>query len=157
MKLIAFIFIMLMSAFSFAGGISQVKLFKADSYQKILDDKNNQSFLLVLWSLDCSPCMSELNMLGQISKQHPDINLVFISTDEVSARDETMQLMKKYGLHDFQQWVFSTDSTQTLRYNIDPSWYGELPRSYFHAADGKRHAVTGRLKKDQIDVWYRAL
>lgn len=145
------------SAASFANEQKQVELFNATSYQNILEDKKNKPFLLVLWSLDCSPCMEELDVLRQLAKQYPGINLIFISTDTTSQTEEIIQLMTKYELDNFQQWVFSDDSVQHLRFAIDPAWYGELPRSYFHSKEGKRHAVTGRLNHQLVGDWLRAL
>ena len=157
MKMVAGVFMMFISVASLANEAGTLRLFNANSHHAIVDEKKNQRFLLVLWSLDCSPCMNELNMLGQIASQTADINLVFISTDAETNKDEILHLMTGYGLNKFQQWVFSTHSAQSLRYNIDPSWYGELPRSYFYARDGKRHAVTGRLTRKHIDVWFNTL
>ena len=128
-------------------------LFEADSYNKLLSEKS-KPFIMVLWSLDCPPCMHELNMLGQLYKQNPDLNLVLISTDSTSKKEEVNNLIEKFGLSEVDSRVFSNVSQQSLRYSIDPSWYGELPRSYFHNKETRR-AVSGLLGEAKLMAWLK--
>ncbi|MFT5164280.1 MAG: hypothetical protein ACI9FJ_002881, partial [Alteromonadaceae bacterium] len=39
------------------------------------------------------------------------------------------------------------------RYAIDPSWYGELPRSYFYDAAGGRTAKSGLVNNETLKKW----
>jgi len=128
--------------------------FKTDSYQKLLVDKN-QPFLMVMWSLDCPPCIKELTMLGSVYKQYPNLNLVLVSTDSMSRTEDINQLLKDSGLSEIDNRVFSDTSVQHLRYAIDPGWYGELPRSYFHTKNNTRRAVSGLLDASQVVSWLK--
>ena len=130
--------------------------FKVDSYEGIARSHQQQSFLMVLWSLDCSPCMAELRLLGEFHQQHPEIELVFISTDMPAQQQAILRLMKDRGLRDTEQWVFSGASIAALRYAIDPSWYGELPRSYVFLPGQERQALSGRLSRQQLHDWLLA-
>ena len=130
--------------------------FKTDSYNKLLTD-NGDAFLMVMWSLDCPPCIKELKLLGMLYKNNPDLNLVLVSTDSPSRNVEINDLLKESGLADSNSWVFSDESSQKLRYSIDPRWYGELPRSYFHSKGGEhRSSVSGLLKTVEILTWLKA-
>lgn len=127
--------------------------FKTDSYNKLLMN-NDEAFLMVMWSLDCPPCIKELNMLGLLYKKNPNLNLVLVSTDSVSRSSEISGFLKESGLSNLNSWIFSDESGQKLRYSIDPRWYGELPRSYFHNDEGKsRRSVSGLLETDEILAW----
>jgi len=132
-----------------------LQTFEKQTYQSILENENQQSFLLVLWSLDCPPCMDELSMLGGLHQQFPDKKIILVSTDSEAQSDEIMQIMNKFKLTGLPQWVFGNESPQYLRYSIDPLWYGELPRSYFHTAE-TRQAVSGKLKKADLIRWFNA-
>ena len=127
--------------------------FKISSYQKILQENKQQPFLMVLWSLDCMPCIKELKMLGKFHKQYPQHKLVLISTDSKNQSDEIIQLMTEYGLHTVEQWVFD-DSFQYLRHSIDPGWYGELPRGYFFKPNHSRIASSGQLHQNQLMQYF---
>ena len=151
MRILLTIITMLVSLM--ANASSSPALFNTDSYNKLVAEKT-RPFVMVLWSLDCPPCMHELNMLGQLFKNNSDLNLVLISTDSNSQKQEINNLIEEYGLSDVDSWVFSKDPQQSLRYSIDPAWYGELPRSYFHNKD-KRSAVSGLLSEAKLLSWLK--
>lgn len=125
--------------------------FKENSYNSLIEN-HNAPFLMVLWSLDCPPCLKELNMLGGVFSENPGMTLVLVSTDSPSRIEKVKQYINKAGLSGAKNHIFSSSSSQRLRYSIDPAWYGELPRSYFHV-DNKRHAISGALDKDDIINW----
>lgn len=127
--------------------------FKVESYKEIVTRYQDSSFLMVLWSVDCPPCIEELPTLGKFHQLHPKANLVMVSTDDEYHKDDIQQLMHKHGLDDIQQWVFSGVSLQAMRYAIDPTWHGELPRSYFHHKQHKRQVKSGRLGEDVLSTW----
>lgn len=126
--------------------------FKSASLQKILQSRTGEPFLLVLWSLTCPPCHRELDLLAEMHRQHPELNLVLISTDGWEQADEVQTAVERHGLGEVESWLFA-GPTQRLRYEIDPAWYGVLPRSYLYDANHKRAAVTGGLEKEQILAW----
>jgi len=132
-----------------------LQVFDKNTYQAILKNENQQAFLLVLWSLDCPPCMEELSVLAEIHQQYPDKKLILLSVDAESQHDDIRQVVNKFGLATLPQWVFGNDAPQYLRYSIDPMWYGELPRSYFHTTE-KRTAVSGKLNKATLLRWFNA-
>ena len=49
------------------------------------------------------------------------------------------------------------DRFAKLRYGIDPSWFGELPRSYFYDAAHNRLPHSGALNEDHIEAWLAAV
>ena len=154
MRVILIIAGLLVSLFSFSSMASNAPdIFKTDSYNKLIT-QTQEPFIMVLWSLDCPPCIKELDMLGALYKQNPRLNLVLVSTDSMSRLDEINTLIEKSGLHGLDNRVFSDESVQRLRYSIDPGWYGELPRSYFHGKNNsQRSAVSGLLDTDKIVAW----
>lgn len=134
---------------------AQMKLsdFKVGSYKAIVAHYQDAAFLLVLWSVDCPPCIEELPTLGKFHQRHPEANLVMVSTDGDYHKDDIQQLIREHGLDDIQQWVFSGASLQAMRYAIDPAWYGELPRSYFHQNQHQRQVKSGRLDAAVLTAW----
>jgi len=138
-----------------ANATGKPSLFKSDSYKQLIEEKK-QAFLMLMWSLDCPPCIKELSTLGLLQKQYPDLNMVLISTDSPARSDEINKLLSRFDLQTIDNWVFSTEPIQRLRYSIDPQWYGELPRSYFHNKQKtERRAVTGILNSDHILSWLK--
>lgn len=131
--------------------------FDTHSYKTITTQYRGDSFLMVLWSVDCPPCIEELPALATFHQKNPKANLVMVSTDSKKQQEDIKYLMEKHGLADIQQWVFDGDSVQAIRFSIDPLWYGELPRSYFHHDKSKRQAKSGRLDEDTLSAWIIAI
>ena len=131
---------------------SLIKPFVSGSYQQILQENAGKGFMLVIWSLDCSSCIKDMELLHQIHTTRPALKIVMLSTDEVSASPEIEKLIAKYQLSDLDNWVFADDNSQKLRYQIDPSWYSELPRTYFFNAEHQREGISGALSADEYDA-----
>lgn len=126
-----------------------IDTFTSGSYAQIVKQYQGQPFVMVLWSMDCPPCYKELAMLAKERKRHV-FNLVLISVDGLDASSDVEAVLTKYQLQDVNTWLFEEYATQHLRYEIDPIWYGELPRSYLFNKEHKRQAVSGVLKPDQL-------
>ena len=136
-----------------AANPSSPNLFEPESLKKIEQAYAGQPFLLVMWSLDCPPCREELALLSEFSKQHRDFKLVLVSTDAADASAQVAEVLAEQQLNHVESWVFSEAGADRLRYEIDPDWYGEIPRSYFYDQNHQRTAVSGALKKQQIVTW----
>ena len=138
----------LTSAFAAESGKSEP--FKYGSYQQILSSHNGEPFVMVVWSVTCSACLKEMEILKEIHDDKTDLKMVMLSVDDFSVADEVHAVLEKNGISGLESWVFSESNTQRLRYEIDPTWYGELPRAYFFNAERQRKAVSGKLSKKEF-------
>ena len=143
--------LLLISTLTYADTPS-VRPFTSGSYQQILQAHDQQGFMLILWSLDCPTCIKDMELLSQIHKARPELKIIMIATDELSASSEIQTLLNKYQLGDLENWVFADDNSQKLRYEIDPSWYSELPRTYFFSATHQREGISGALTLQQYQA-----
>ncbi len=132
-----------------------IKAFTNESFAQILEDHQGQEFLLALWSVHCPPCMVELQMLGELRKEYPDLPLVLISTDPIENREDAMDFLIRYQLDDMPSWMFAERFSERLRFSIDPQWFGELPRSYHFDTDHESTAHSGILSEEQVRDWLR--
>jgi len=130
-----------------------LKAFKPESLEVIRAKYQGKPFILALWSLDCPPCFKELKNLAQWKRNYPELNLVFVATDDYSMKAEVDWQIKAFGLELADHWIFSEHAAVRLRYNIDPLWHGELPRSYLYDSRHKSTAVSGLLKDKTIQQW----
>lgn len=133
------------------------RLFQADSLAKVTQARQGKPFLLVLWSLECSVCMKELDTLGGLLKKQPKLNLVLVATDGQELAAEAATVLDMRGLAQAEAWIFAAGDSPELRYAIDPTWYGELPRSYFYEAGGQRRAVSGAIDEVELNAWLSKL
>jgi len=132
---------------------SPLKAFGPNSFESIQTKYQGKPFMLALWSLDCPPCFKELNNLARWKRNHPGLNLVVVATDDYSMKVEVSQQIKAFGLEQADNWIFSEHAAVRLRYNIDPYWHGELPRSYLYDRRHSSTAISGLLKDETIQQW----
>ncbi|MGR9107395.1 MAG: TlpA family protein disulfide reductase [Gammaproteobacteria bacterium] len=132
----------------------ELHAFESGSLQQIVENHADRPFLLVLWSVECPPCHKEMGELAKILDQK-GLQLIMVSTDSIDAAPEITRVLAKHGLGDIESWAFAGDNAQKLRFEIDPAWYGETPRSYFYDRFQNRTAVSGALDVGQIDSWLK--
>jgi len=149
------LFLTLFSAPLFAE--DQTQPFRAGSLNEILKARQGKPFILMFWSLDCASCMKDLDALAASMKKHPKLDLVMVSTDDAEFAGEVNDMLAKHQLKQIESWIFSESNAQRLRYEVDPSWYGELPRSYFYDAGHNRLPVSGAITTEHIDAWVAAV
>ncbi len=130
-----------------------IRPFTAQSFAQIKAERAGQPFVLALWSVDCPPCMVELDLLGRLRDQHPDLPLVLVSTDDIALQADAEDFLKDYGLDDMTSWMFADDYAAPLRYSIDPQWFGELPRSYHFDAEHQFESHSGIMTEAQLRGW----
>lgn len=130
------------------------KPFTADSFAAIKEQYAGQEFLLGLWSVDCPPCLVELDMMGQLLELNPDLPFVLISTDSIADRQAAVEYLEDFGLDQRESWMFADSFEERLRFTIDPAWYGELPRSYFFDAEHNRQSHSGIMTRELLESWF---
>lgn len=131
---------------------ASLKSFVSGSYQQILANNTGHPFLLALWSVNCVSCMKDLALLNQIHKEQPKLKIILLATDDLSAGEEIHQILEKIDLSDLENWVYAEENTQKLNFEMDPKWYGEIPRTYFFDAAHQREGVSGVLSKKDYET-----
>jgi thiol-disulfide isomerase/thioredoxin len=145
----------LLATFSLtANGQSTIKPFNSGSYQQLLTINANSSFMLTVWSVDCSSCLKEMALLSDIHKNNPNIKIIMLAADELSANKQIEQLLKQHKLEGVENWVFADENSQKLRFEIDPKWYGELPRTYFFDSAHHRTGISGVMSKEDYQAMF---
>lgn len=125
------------------------------SFAGLVAARQDQPFLLILWSITCAPCRDEFALLREMRARYPRLPLVLISTDDVSDAALAATALQDFAMDGEESWIFADDA-QKLRFEIDPDWYGELPRAYFYAASHRREGISGSLARQRIEAWVRA-
>ena len=131
------------------------KAFHADSMKQIEKQYAGKSFLVVLWEISCFPCHEEMGLLGKLKQEHPDANIVMISTDNISKQAEITAMLESHDLGHIDSWLFADPNVEKLRYSIDPEWFGELPCNYIYDTDSSRIGMSGKLTQEVLDEWLK--
>ena len=139
---------------SFSTGVD-LNEFRSGSYATILEKRQGEPFLLMLWSTTCAPCRDEFKILSELRHEYDAIPVVLVATDTVSDHDLIIEMQKFYDVDDVESWVFADNDAKRLRFEIDSEWYGELPRSYFFDSAHVRVGISGGLERATIEDWLR--
>ncbi|MGH8557902.1 MAG: TlpA family protein disulfide reductase [Methylococcales bacterium] len=151
-KFVSNILLILLAAVSLsAHGETELIPFVSGSYQEILANNANNPFMLVVWSINCSSCLKDLEQLNDIQTQNPGIKIIMLAVDELSDTDKIERILKQQQLDDTERWVFAEENSQKLRFEIDPKWYGEIPRAYFFDSAHHRTGVSGLMSREDYD------
>ncbi|MFM1896179.1 MAG: hypothetical protein RLZZ385_1253 [Pseudomonadota bacterium] len=129
-----------------------IQPFGTGTFAQLKAGFQGRPFLVSLWSVDCPPCRLELQMLGELMAEQPDFPLLLISTDDIQKREDALFVLEDYNLDHIESYMFADGFVERLRFSIDPGWYGELPRSYIHSADGQVEGHSGVLTRERIDA-----
>jgi len=130
-----------------------VNPFVKGSFTAIQQQHQKTPHLIVFWSQDCAYCMKELEMLGSVLKKHPDLVLVTVATDPFLDEQFIQSKMASFGLRDVEKWVFASDYPETLYFDVDKRWRGELPLTYLIDHDNNKIKKSGMLKHEQLQAW----
>ena len=74
----------------------------------------------------------------------PDLKLVLVAADPVPQDPARVSAtLARAGLANSESWSFTDRFYERLRYEIDPAWAGELPRTLMIDRDGKAQVLPG--------------
>lgn len=140
------------SSSSAAPAVEPLHSFTPGSLTQIKQEQAGQSFILFLWSLDCTYCQASLEAL-KAAQLKQGLKIVTISTDAASEAENRTLISAKLdavGL-DAKRWAFGPFPAETLRYAIDKKWWGEIPRTYWLDREGRIiHSHAGALTAEAI-------
>ena len=132
----------------------QLKPFGRGSWQQVLHSHAGRPTIVHFWGVTCGPCKVELPILGQFMKNHEAIDVVTISADMVPDLPEaTRSMLAGAGLQGAENWIFSDGFVERLRFEIDPSWQGDIPRTMLISRAGKITTIEGSADMLELEKW----
>lgn len=131
--------------------------FERGSWAKLRDAHAGQPTVIHFWGLTCGPCLVELPHWGALQAARPDLRLVLIAADPLPQDPERLAAtLAKAGLDKTESWSFTDRFYERLRYEIDPAWAGELPRTVMIDRSGKATVLPGVAHLAQVRQWLDA-
>lgn len=133
---------------------AQLKPFGRGSWHDILRAHAGRPTLVHFWGVTCGPCKVELPLLGQFMKDHAAVDVVTISADLVpDLPGATRSMLEKSGLRSAENWIFSDGFVERLRFEIDPAWQGDIPRTLLISPDGAITTIEGSAEMTELEKW----
>jgi thiol-disulfide isomerase/thioredoxin len=128
--------------------------FKRGSWQEIRHAHAGRPTVVHFWGLTCGPCRVEMPQWGKLLRERSDLNLVVIDADLIPNQvEDASEMLARTGLAGAENWIFADPFTERLRFEIDPRWQGEIPRTMLIARDGKTTVIEGVADPAQVRAW----
>ncbi len=152
MRFLAFILALWIAA---PAAAADMQPFVRGTWQQILKDNAGKPVVLHFWGLTCAPCLAELPRWAELRKARPDMKVIMIAADTpASDTADLLKTLQKAGLAGVESWSFADAFSERLRFEIDPRWRGEMPRTILIASDGKPTVMVGLADLPAIRAWY---
>lgn len=137
-----------------ADAATEIRPFERGSWQTIRQAHAGRPTLVHFWGVTCGPCKVELPELGRFVKAHPGVDVVMIDADLVPNTSAAVQAMvSQAGLASTENWAFGDTFTERLRYEVDPKWQGDIPRTVLIGKDGSAKTIEGSAKPADLEKW----
>ena len=152
MKLKIFLFFLFFSHFSFAYDFMP---FDMNTRQVIEKRYIDQPLIISFWSIDCPYCINDLKKLGKALSKNTNVKLITVCVDGKESAIKAERILNQANLPKHEQYQYAEVDEDRLRYNIDPAWYGELPRTYFYDATHQVTPLSGKISNSFLDKWFK--
>lgn len=136
---------------------AEMQPFVRGSWAELLKANAGRPTIVHFWGLTCAPCLTELPHWAALKKDRLDMPVVMIAADP--APEDVADLkatLSRVGLEAVESWTFADGFVERLRFEIDPKWRGEMPRTILISRDGKATALLGLADLAYIRKWYDA-
>jgi thiol-disulfide isomerase/thioredoxin len=135
--------------------VDDLHAFVRGSWQQLRKAHAGEPLIVHFWGVTCGPCRAEMPQWGQYLKQHPGLPLVTIDADLVpNDASAVKSALAQDGLSEAENWMFDDDFVERLRYEIDPHWQGDIPRTLLIARNGTTTTIEGVADFAKVSSWW---
>ncbi len=136
---------------------AKLKPFTSGSYRQLLDAYTDKPLVLMIWSVNCTSCRKKMPVMSELRQRMPEVNLIMLATDDASVSEQVDSILTEHKLKQTDNWIFADANPQKLRYEIDPKWYGEVPRTYFIDKNHQRIGISGSIPDEKIEAMIKTI
>ncbi|WP_422000818.1 TlpA family protein disulfide reductase [Reyranella sp.] len=148
---------LLLTLASLGGAQANPLPFERGSWAKLRAAHAGTPTVIHFWGLTCGPCLVELPQWGKLAADRPDLKLVLVAADPLPQDPERLAAtLDRAGLGRTESWSFTDRFYERLRYEIDPRWAGELPRTVMIDRAGQATVLPGVADLGQVRAWLDA-
>jgi len=150
MKLKILLFFLFFSNFSIA---YEFMPFEINTRNAIEKKYINQPLIISFWSIDCPYCIDDLKKLGKALSKNTNVKLITVCIDAKESPKKAKRILDQVRLPEHEHYQYAEVDEDKLRYSFDPTWYGELPRTYFYDAAHQVTPLSGKIPNSFLDAW----
>jgi thiol-disulfide isomerase/thioredoxin len=130
-----------------------LRTFESTTLAQVRSAQAARPFVVVFWSVTCEPCRDELALLASLVRRYPGVRVLLVAADAPERRSAVLRTLAAFDLAGIELWQFGDEAAERIRYAVDRTWRGELPRTYFHDAQQRVTAYTGCVTPEKFEAW----
>jgi thiol-disulfide isomerase/thioredoxin len=128
--------------------------FKRGSWEEIRRASGGKPMIAHFWGLTCGPCRVEMPEWGKLLAEERRVRVVVIHADPLpNSMVPVQDMLAAARLQDAENWIFDDSFRERLRFEIDPKWRGELPRTLLISTSGEVTALLGSADMAVVRHW----
>ena len=138
-----------------SAGAGETRPFVRGSWHVLRQAHAGHPAIVHFWGLSCGPCLVELPEWGKLAATHPDLTLVLVNADRPGAKPDARiaTTLQNAGLGRAESWAFADRFDERLRYEIEPGWQGDMPRTLLVDRDGNVTPISGIADMTHVRAW----
>lgn len=129
--------------------------FNANSLASIAQANHGKPYVLLFWSMDCPYCIDEMKAMKAALTGRQALKIITVCVDESESSVVLNKVLDQANIPLDDRWQFAEDDSERLRYTIDATWQGELPRSYFYDREHRVKAWSGKPSVGWFSDWIK--
>jgi thiol-disulfide isomerase/thioredoxin len=131
-----------------------IQPFIKGSFEQIQQKHKGTPYIVSFWSETCGYCMQELSLLGKLVRTFSNVKVITDSTDPFLAKETVNRILSTKNLQHMPTWVFADHYAGRLYPDVDLTWRGELPLTYFFDRDNNKVKHMGTINKQELTNWF---
>jgi thiol-disulfide isomerase/thioredoxin len=133
-------------AMTSACAASSVQYGSADDILKRVKDDRGHVVVVNFWATWCVPCVAEYSGLVTLDRKFKSRGLVVIAVSLDFGEDATAKVRHfvKSQHAQFPQYILQMSDPETAINAFDPTWQGDLPRTFIYGRSGKLVKILSR-------------
>lgn len=117
--------------------------------RRLLDPASHrQPTIVALWSSDCNYCKKNLKLFSSLAKNNKKLRVITVAAEPETA--PLWPMLSRYALAG-PRYAYGTDNPEAIAYAIDPSWGGELPRTFLFDGAGGKEKIAGVITSETVE------
>ena len=127
---------------------------KFEEVEKILDSKNDTTYLINFWATWCGPCVEEIPYFEELTKKYElgKFKVILISMDFKSDVEKRLVPFLEKKKYNSEIWWLDEAKQSDLIGKIEKEWYGEIPFTViYRGVDNRRFWKAGKWEKENLD------
>jgi thiol-disulfide isomerase/thioredoxin len=110
----------------------------------------NEIVVLNFWATWCQPCVEEIPLFIKLQQQHPEIDVVGVSMDELDHEPQVQIFARKHGMN-YRVALREGDDFEKMVNSIDPQWIGALPATFVFKNGTRVYSKTGLITEQELE------